>query len=138
MRERTTGDRKRLRVHGSHRGGGGLVQIAADAGGKHGPIGQGPLGTVFHGRQQAVGVRGDLSDEQRSEVERGGDWIEYTVTSPTTGVVEPKMTYILPVDEQHVMGCGVYKPVIQRRQAVPRLGNSAAPKAAPARAAVPA
>ncbi len=69
---------------------------------------------------------------------RGGDWIEYTVTSPTTGVVEPKMTYILPVDEQHVMGCGVYKPVIQRRQAVPRLGTRAAPQVAPARAAVAA
>jgi methyl-accepting chemotaxis protein len=45
---------------------------------------------------------------------RGGDWVEYDVTSPVTGQVEPKMTFVVPGDDDHVLGCGVYKPVLRR------------------------
>jgi methyl-accepting chemotaxis protein len=50
-------------------------------------------------------------------VSRGGDWVEYTVNSPTTGQVEPKMSYVLPLDPNHLVGCGVYKPMLRRREA---------------------
>ncbi|MDD5028131.1 MAG: methyl-accepting chemotaxis protein [Rhodoferax sp.] len=42
--------------------------------------------------------------------ERGGGWIDYEVVNPVTGVVDEKTSYILPVDNQHLIGCGVFKP----------------------------
>lgn len=42
--------------------------------------------------------------------ELGGGWIDYEVVNPVTGVVDEKTSYILPVDDEHLIGCGVFKP----------------------------
>ena len=42
--------------------------------------------------------------------ERGGGWIDYEVVNPVTGVVDEKTSYILPLDRDHLIGCGVFKP----------------------------
>ena len=40
----------------------------------------------------------------------GGGWIDYEVVNPVTGVVDEKTSYILPLSEDRLMGCGVFKP----------------------------
>jgi len=42
--------------------------------------------------------------------ERGGGWIDYEVVNPTNGIVDEKTSYILPLDENRLIGCGVFKP----------------------------
>ena len=42
--------------------------------------------------------------------ERGGGWIDYEVVNPTNGVVDEKTSYILPLSDEQLIGCGVFKP----------------------------
>lgn len=42
--------------------------------------------------------------------ERGGGWIDYEVVNPTNGIVDEKSSYILPLDNDRLIGCGVFKP----------------------------
>jgi hypothetical protein len=42
--------------------------------------------------------------------DRGGGWIDYEVVNPTNGIVDEKTSYILPLDTDRLMGCGVFKP----------------------------
>ena len=42
--------------------------------------------------------------------ERGGGWIDYEVVNPVTDVVDFKTSYVLPLGEDLVIGCGVFKP----------------------------
>ena len=40
----------------------------------------------------------------------GGGWIDYEVVNPVTGVVDEKTSYILPLGQDRLIGCGVFKP----------------------------
>jgi signal transduction histidine kinase len=40
--------------------------------------------------------------------ENGGGWIEYELANPVTKKIEPKMTYVMPMDGV-IVGCGVYR-----------------------------
>jgi hypothetical protein len=42
--------------------------------------------------------------------ERGGGWIDYEVVNPTNGIVDEKTSYILPLDNERLIGCGIFKP----------------------------
>lgn len=42
--------------------------------------------------------------------ERGGGWIDYEVVNPTNGIVDEKTSYILPLGDELLVGCGVFKP----------------------------
>jgi len=42
--------------------------------------------------------------------ERGGGWIDYEVVNPVTGVVDEKTSYILPLSDTQLIGCGVFRP----------------------------
>ena len=42
--------------------------------------------------------------------ERGGGWIDYEVLNPSNGVVDEKTSYILPLSETLLIGCGFFKP----------------------------
>ncbi len=42
--------------------------------------------------------------------DQGGGWIDYEVVNPVTGVVDEKTSYILPLGEDRLVGCGVFKP----------------------------
>jgi methyl-accepting chemotaxis protein len=39
----------------------------------------------------------------------GGGWVEYDITNPETRVVQPKESFVMPLDAQHLLGCGVYR-----------------------------
>jgi hypothetical protein len=39
--------------------------------------------------------------------ERGG-WVTYSITNPLTGEVQGKSSYVMPLDEDRLLGCGCY------------------------------
>jgi methyl-accepting chemotaxis protein len=68
-------------------------------------------------RPEKVGTR--ATDNAPPEVRRvlenflvcaanGGGWIEYELANPVTKKIEPKMTYVMPLDGA-IVGCGVYR-----------------------------
>jgi len=41
----------------------------------------------------------------------GGGWVDYDFLNPTTGKVAPKTSFVVPVSDDLVLGCGIYKTV---------------------------
>ncbi|HEU0200196.1 MAG TPA: methyl-accepting chemotaxis protein [Burkholderiaceae bacterium] len=39
----------------------------------------------------------------------GGGWVDYDIVNPVTGQTQAKMSYVLALGADHVVGCGVYK-----------------------------
>jgi methyl-accepting chemotaxis protein len=57
------------------------------------------------------GLDGDhVLREGFAAAERGGGWIDYEVVNPVTDQVDEKTSYILPLTEDALIGCGVFKP----------------------------
>jgi methyl-accepting chemotaxis protein len=58
------------------------------------------------------GIDGDrfLSDAWAAAESKGG-WIDYDIVNPESGKVQPKASYIVPLDAQLLIGCGVYRQV---------------------------
>ena len=57
------------------------------------------------------GLDGDhVIREGFAAAERGGGWIDYEVLNPSNGVVDEKTSYILPLSETLLIGCGFFKP----------------------------
>jgi hypothetical protein len=46
-------------------------------------------------------------------VERGGGWVEYNITSPSTGTVRGKVSFVLQIDDDKLIGCGAYRTEIK-------------------------
>ncbi|WP_169732552.1 methyl-accepting chemotaxis protein [Derxia gummosa] len=44
--------------------------------------------------------------------EHGGGWVDYEISNPTTGAKAPKTSYVLPLRDGLVIGCGVYKTLV--------------------------
>ena len=42
---------------------------------------------------------------------RGGGWVDYDFLNPATGQIAPKTSFIVPVAQDLVLGCGIYKTV---------------------------
>jgi methyl-accepting chemotaxis protein len=76
---------------------------------------------VLHGAKPAAegtpvhrvpGIDGDrFVREAWAAAGAGGGWIEYQIVHPSTGKVLPKASWIAPLDEQCLIGCGVYRDV---------------------------
>ncbi len=89
---------------------------------------------VLHGAKPAMegrrvhdvpGIDGDrFVRDAFAAAEAGGGWIEYSIVNPASGQVQPKASWVQPLDADLVIGCGVY-----------RQQDAAAPAAAPARGA---
>jgi methyl-accepting chemotaxis protein len=69
------------------------------------------------GRPERVGQKllsapgGDarkIHDKIWERVRNGGGWVEYEIKNPVTGVIEPKMSYVMPL-EHLMVACGVYR-----------------------------
>ena len=41
------------------------------------------------------------------DAEQGG-WVNYTITNPTTMHVQAKASYVMPLDDKLLVGCGCY------------------------------
>ena len=48
-------------------------------------------------------------DRAWAAADAGGNWIQYDVVNPTTKVVTPKESYILPLGKTEFIGCGAYR-----------------------------
>lgn len=65
--------------------------------------------------QDVPGIAGDaLVRDIVAQGDRGPGWVEYDFRNPVTGAVQAKMSYVLRVDENRYLGCGVYKTLVQR------------------------
>ena len=40
--------------------------------------------------------------------EEQGGWVAYSITNPLTGEVQAKSSYVVPLDEERLLGCGCY------------------------------
>ncbi len=93
---------------------------------------------VLHGAKPAAegtpvhnvpGIDGDrFVRDAWAAAAAGGGWIEYQIVQPNTGKVLPKASWIAPLDEHCLIGCGVYRDV-----AAPAAPSTPAPRSAPAR-----
>jgi len=43
--------------------------------------------------------------------DRGGGWVDYEFLNPSTGQLAPKTSFVVPVGNDMVLGCGIYKTV---------------------------
>ena len=87
-----------------------LYIVGFDRQGKYQMFGSSPerVGTTTH---QTPGLDGDLVVRLGFEAtSAGGGWVEYEVVHPLTKVVEEKVSYMLPLTENTLIACGVYKP----------------------------
>ncbi len=76
------------------------------------------------------GIDGDrFVADAFARAKQGGGWIEYDILNLETGKVQPKASYVVPVDRDLVLGCGVYRHVDPGE---PAPSASAAPRALPA------
>jgi len=78
---------------------------------------------AFSGKPQNVGKRAAdiLGTDTRQLVQdvwaaagAGGGWVDYDFLNPATGQVAPKTSYVMPVRDDLVLGCGIYKTSSQR------------------------
>ena len=37
-----------------------------------------------------------------------GGWVYYAITNPVTGEIQAKSSYVVPLDQQRLLGCGCY------------------------------
>ena len=59
--------------------------------------------------QDVAGVDGaDIIHRFNESMKQGGGWVEYDYRNPTTGKVQPKMSYVVPCGDL-ILGAGVYK-----------------------------
>ncbi len=55
------------------------------------------------------GADADLGDKLWSAAEAGGGWVPYTILNIATGVAMHKESYVLPIGEGLLAGCGIYR-----------------------------
>ncbi|HEY9024816.1 MAG TPA: methyl-accepting chemotaxis protein [Burkholderiaceae bacterium] len=80
-------------------------------------------GLVYHafaGKPHNVGKTGaqilgtdvrQLTHDVWAAAAQGGGWVDYDFLNPSTGQVAPKRSFVLPVSDDLVLGCGIYKTV---------------------------
>jgi len=59
---------------------------------------------------EVPGINGDkfVKDAWTTAPGAGG-WIDYDIVNPGTGVVQPKASFVVQLDQQQLVGCGVYR-----------------------------
>ena len=50
-----------------------------------------------------------LVDDAWHRCEQGGGWVEYNIINPATGDVRGKSSYVLPLNNELLIGCGAYR-----------------------------
>ncbi len=72
------------------------------------------------------GIQGTpFLQEVWAAAEAGGGWVQYEIHNPLTQEVTPKESYIRPLDNTLLLGCGVYRSSGQKAAAAPRRKASA-------------
>ena len=59
---------------------------------------------------EVPGIDGDrFLRDAWAAAEHGSGWIDYDIVNPGTGAVQPKTSYVVRLDDEHFVGCGVYR-----------------------------
>ncbi|MEN9889731.1 MAG: hypothetical protein RLY78_26 [Pseudomonadota bacterium] len=60
---------------------------------------------------EVPGIDGDrfVRDAWAAAEHQDGGWVEYDIVNPETGQVQPKASYVIALDAQQLVGCGVYR-----------------------------
>ncbi|MCP5283929.1 MAG: cache domain-containing protein [Burkholderiaceae bacterium] len=66
-------------------------------------------GMVGQSYTSTPGLDPAFIDRIWAAAEAGGGWVEYEVSNPLTGAVTPKESYVLRIDDNLAIGCGVYR-----------------------------
>jgi methyl-accepting chemotaxis protein len=53
-----------------------------------------------------------LLDDAWHRAEQGGGWVEYNIINLVTGDVRGKSSYVLPLDDDMLIGCGAYRSAL--------------------------
>jgi len=48
-----------------------------------------------------------------AQAEEGGGWVEYNIVNPLTGDVRGKSSFVLPLSDDLLIGCGAYRSALQ-------------------------
>lgn len=84
---------------------------------------------AFAGREDKVntavrdnpGVDGvKLVRDAFEQASHGGGWVDYQFVNPTTGAVDLKSSYVVPVSADLLLGCGIYKARQMSRNSLTR------------------
>jgi len=71
------------------------------------------IGKVGSSVHQAQGVDGaKLVKDAWYRAEQGGGWVEYNIVNPVTGDVRGKSSFVIPVADDLLLGCGAYRSAI--------------------------
>ena len=59
---------------------------------------------------EIVGLDADklLADAMQVCDEDQGGWVAYSITNPTTGAIQAKSSYVVPLGDNRILGCGCY------------------------------
>jgi methyl-accepting chemotaxis protein len=53
-----------------------------------------------------------LLEDAWERCNQGGGWVEYNIVNPVTGDVRGKASYVLPIDQNLLIGCGAYRAAL--------------------------
>ena len=53
-----------------------------------------------------------LMEDAWHRCDQGGGWVEYDIRNPTTGDLRGKSSYVLPLDNELLIGCGAYRSAL--------------------------
>jgi signal transduction histidine kinase len=53
-----------------------------------------------------------LLDDAWHRAQQGGGWVEYNIINLVTGDVRGKSSYVLPLDDEMLVGCGAYRSAL--------------------------
>ncbi len=104
-----------------------MYVFAFDRGGVYHAFGGNPAkcGTSV---REVRGVDGDkLVADAFERAAQGGGWVDYAFANPATGETAWKTSYVEPIDDGMVLGCGVYKRMDDVAPAAPVAAKAAHP-----------
>ncbi len=79
----------------------------------------GNVGKVATNVRNVPGVDGDkLVRDAFERASHGGGWVDYVFANPKTGSVDLKTSYVVPISDDLILGCGVYKSRDESAKAV--------------------
>jgi len=53
-----------------------------------------------------------LLEDAWRRCDQGGGWVEYNIVNPVTGDVRGKSSYVMPIDDNLLIGCGAYRSAL--------------------------
>jgi hypothetical protein len=65
-----------------------------------------------------------LLEGARQAADQGGGWANYAITNPLTGAIQPKSSWIVPLDNGWLLGCGFYVREIDKTDGAIGIGAS--------------